>query len=84
MSELKTSEGRLTLILNILNIYAAMHRLIPAELAAKISVISVSVYGVLRAIVKAAENLVGIVPAAAPIVTEVSNDLDAIAPKVTP
>jgi hypothetical protein len=84
MSELKTSEGRLTLILNILNIYAAIHGIIPADLAAKIGVISVSVYGVLRSVVKAAENLVGLVPAAAPIVAEVSKDLDAVAPKVNP
>jgi hypothetical protein len=58
ISELKTSEGRMHLLLQVLGIYSAIHGFIPAPLAAKLMVASAAAYAVARSLVKAAEALV--------------------------
>lgn len=83
ISELKTSEGRMTLVLNLVSIYGALHGFIPAPLAAKIAVISIAAYAIARSLVKAAEAIVKLTPSAKDdvIVEEAGKILDAVAPK---
>lgn len=61
-SELKTSEGRLTLLLNIITIVSAVWGLLPPVLVAKIAAFSVAAYGIARALVKAATVIAKITP----------------------
>lgn len=84
ISELKTSEGRLQLIMQILNIYAAVQGFIPPALAAKISAIALAAYTIGRALVKAAEAIAKLTPTPKDdkIVEEAAKVLDAVAPKV--
>lgn len=83
ISELKTSEGRLQLIMQILNIYAAVHGFIPPALAAKIAAIALAAYTIGRALVKAAEAIAKLTPSPKDdkIVEEAGKLLDAVAPK---
>jgi hypothetical protein len=62
LSEIKTSEGRMTLLTNILGIWAAAHGFIPAPLMAKITVASVGIYAISRALVKLGETIAKITP----------------------
>lgn len=59
MSELQTSEGRLTILTNILGIWSALHGFIPAPLMAKLTVASVGIYAVVRSAIKIAEVIAG-------------------------
>lgn len=83
LSELKTSEGRMALLLNIVAIYSAVQGFLPAPLVAKIAVSSLAVYTVGRAIVKAGEAIAKITPSPKDdaVVEEVGKLLDAAAPK---
>lgn len=83
MSELKTSEGRMTLILNVIAVYGAVQGFLPAALTAKIAVISIAAYGIARSLVKAAEAIVKITPSVKDdaVVAEAGKVLDAVAPK---
>ena len=58
-SELKTSEGRMTLLLNIIGIYSAIQGFIPAPLMAKVAVASVGIYAIARSALKIAEVIAG-------------------------
>lgn len=84
ISELKTSEGRLQLIMQILNIYAAVQGFIPPALAAKIAAIALAAYTIGRALVKAAEAIAKLTPTPKDdkIVEEAAKVLDAVAPKI--
>lgn len=84
LSELKTSEGRMALLLNIITIYSAVQGFLPAALVAKIAVASLAVYTVGRAIVKAGEAIAKITPSPKDdaVVEEAGKLLDAAAPKV--
>lgn len=83
VSELKTSEGRMTLLLNIVGIYSAVQGFIPAPLMAKITVASVAAYSIARAITKAAEAIAKVTPSPKDdaIVAEAVKVLDVVAPK---
>ena len=83
ISELKTSEGRLTLLSTLVTVYSAVQGLIPAELAAKLSVAYVSAFTIARAIVKAAQEIAKITANTKDdaIVDEASKALDIVAPK---
>lgn len=83
INELKTSEGRLTLLTNIVAIYASIQGFIPATLSAKIAMYSVTAYTVARAIVKAAQEIAKITATTKDdvIVDEASKALDIVAPK---
>lgn len=83
LSELKTSEGRMTLILNIIAIYSVAHGFLPAPLVAKIAAASIAAYGIARAIVKAGEAIAKITPTPKDdaIVAEAGKILDTVAPK---
>lgn len=59
MSELQTSEGRLTILTNILGIWSALHGFIPAPLMAKLTVVSVGIYAIARSALKIAEVIAG-------------------------
>ena len=83
LSEIKTSEGRLAILLNIISLYAAVKGFLPADLAAKIAAGSIVVYTVARAIVKAAEAIAKLTPSPKDdaIVDEAGKLLDAAGPK---
>lgn len=83
LSELSTSEGRMTLILNVIAVYGAVQGFLPAALTAKIAVISVAAYAIARSLVKAAESIVKLTPSAKDdaIVAEAGKILDSVAPK---
>lgn len=83
INEIKTSEGRMTLILNVIAIYGAVQGFLPAALVAKIAVISVAAYAIARSVVKAAEAIAKITstPKDDAIVAEVVNILDSVVPK---
>ena len=83
INELKTSEGRLTLLTNIVSIWASVQGIIPTELSAKIAIYSTTAYTVARAIVKAAQEIAKITatPKDDAIVDEASKALDIVAPK---
>jgi hypothetical protein len=83
ISELKTSEGRLTLLTNIVAIYASVQGFIPAALSAKIAIFSVTAYTIARAIVKAAQEIAKLTVNTKDdaIVDEASKALDIVAPK---
>jgi len=83
LSELKTSEGRMTLLLNVVAIYSAAQGFLPPALIAKISVASVAAYGIARALVKAGEAIAKITPSPKDdaIVAEAGALLDKVAPK---
>ena len=83
-SELKTSEGRLTLIGSLVSIYSAVHSFIPPTWAAAISAGLVAVYTVARSLVKMGQAVTPLAPKIAPIVDEAGKELDAIAGKVAP
>ena len=84
LSELKTSEGRLALLLNVISIYSAVQGFLPAPLVAKIGVVSLAIYTAGRSIVKAAGVLSKLTPSPKDdaVVAEVDKVLDAVAPKV--
>lgn len=86
LSEIKTSEGRMALILNLVAIYSAGQGFIPPTLAAKIAVVSLTVYTVARAAVKLAEVIAKLTPNAKDdeIVAEAGRILDVVAPKAKP
>jgi hypothetical protein len=83
LSELQTSEGRLTLILNVIAVYGSIQGFLPAALTAKIAVVSVAAYSIARSLVKAAEAIVKLTPSTKDdaVVAEVGKVLDAVAPK---
>lgn len=83
MSEIKTSEGRMALLLNVVAIYSAAQGFLPPALVAKIAVISLAVYTGGRALVKAAEVFAKLTPSPKDdkIVEEVGKVLDVVAPK---
>lgn len=83
INELKTSEGRLTLLLNVVAIYGSLKGFIPAPLAAKVAVISVAVYAIARSLVKAAEAIAKATPTPKDdaMVAEVGKLVDVLAPK---
>ncbi len=83
LSELKTSEGRLTLIMNIVAIYGSVQGFLPAALTAKIAVFSVAAYAIARSLTKAAEAIAKLTPSPKDdvVVAEVDKVLDAVAPK---
>ena len=83
INELSTSEGRLTLLTNIVSIWACVQGIIPAELSAKIAIYSTTAYTVARAIVKAAQEIAKITATTKDdaIVDEASKALDIVAPK---
>ena len=83
MNELKTSSGRLQLLAQIVNIYAAVQGYIPATLAAKISVTALSAYTIGRAVVNAAEAIAKVTATTKDdeIVAEAKAVLDVVAPK---
>lgn len=85
LSELSTSEGRMALLLNIVSVYSAVHGFIPPALTAKIAVVSLGVYTVGRAIVKAAEAVVKLTSSTKDdaVVEEVGKLLDAAVGKST-
>lgn len=64
ISELKTSEGRMTLLLNVIAIYSAVQGFLPPELVVKIAAFSVAAYAVARALVKAGEAIAKLTPSA--------------------
>ena len=82
-NELKTSEGRLTLLTNIVAVYASIQGFIPPALWAKIAAVSISAYTVARALVKAASEIAKITATTKDdaIVDEASKALDIVAPK---
>jgi len=57
LSELSTSEGRLTILLNLIAVYSAVQGFLPANVTAWISVASVAAYTIGRAVVKAGEAI---------------------------
>jgi len=83
LNEIKTSEGRLTLLLNIIAVYGAVQGFLPAALVAKIAVISVAAYAIARALVKAAGEIAKVTKSTKDdvIVAEAEKVLDAVAPK---
>jgi len=83
MSEIKTSEGRLALLLNVIAIYSAVQGFLPPDLVAKISVVSLAIYTAGRALVKAAEAIVKLTKSEKDdaIVAEAAAVLDAVKPK---
>ena len=83
INELKTSEGRLTLLTNIVSIWASVQGIIPAALSAKIGIYSITAYTVARAIVKAAQEIAKMTATTKDdaIVDEASKALDVVAPK---
>ena len=83
-SELKTSEGRMTLILNIIAIYGSVQGILPAALTAKIAVFSVAAYAIARSLTKAAEAIARLTPSPKDdaVVAEVDSALDAVDSKV--
>ena len=83
VNELKTSEGRLTLLTNVVAIYASVQGFIPATLSAKIATFSVAAYTIARAIVKAAQEIAKITANTKDdaIVAEADKALDIVAPK---
>ena len=83
MNELKTSSGRLQLLAQIVNIYAAVQGYIPATLAAKIGVAALTAYTIGRAIVDAAEAIAKLTPTTKDdeVVAEAKAALDVVAPK---
>lgn len=83
LSELSTSEGRLTLILNVIAVYGSIQGFLPAALTAKIAVISVAAYAIARSLVKAAESIVKLTPSVKDdaVVAEASKILDSIEKK---
>lgn len=83
LSELKTSEGRMALLLNVIAIYSAVQGFLPPSLVAKIAVVSLAIYTAGRAIVKAAEVLSKLTPSPKDdaVVAEAVRVLEAVAPK---
>jgi hypothetical protein len=83
LSELSTSEGRLTLILNVIAVYGSIQGFLPASLTAKIAVISVAAYAIARSLVKAAESIVKLTPSVKDdaVVAEANKILDSIEKK---
>ena len=83
MNELKTSSGRLQLLAQIVNIYAAVQGYIPATLAAKIGVAALAAYTIGRAVVNAAEAIAKVTATTKDdeIVAEAKAVLDVVAPK---
>ena len=83
MSEIKTSEGRLALLLNVIAIYSAVQGFLPPDLVAKISVVSLAIYTAGRALVKAAEAIVKLTTSEKDdkVVAEVAAALDAVKPE---
>jgi len=83
LSELSTSEGRLTLILNVIAVYGSIQGFLPAALTAKIAVISVAAYAIARSLVKAAEAIVKLTPSTKDdeVVSEANKILDSIEKK---
>lgn len=87
LSELKTSEGRMTLVLNIISIWAAVQGFLPATLVVKVAAASIAVYAIARSLVKAGEAIAKITPSPKDdaIVAEVVKVLDAVSgAKVNP
>jgi len=84
VSEIKTSEGRLALLLNIITVYSAVQGILPPTLVAKIAMVSVSVYTIGRAAVKFAEVLVKLTKSEKDdkVVAEVGALLDVASDKV--
>ena len=82
-SEIRTSEGRLHLIGQIMVIYGAIHGFIPVPIATTIALWAFGIYTASRAIVKAAEALSGLTKSTRDdaIVAEAAKILDAVAPK---
>ena len=83
INELKTSEGRLTLLTNIVSIWASVQGIIPTALSAKIAIYSITAYTVARAIVKAAQEIAKMTATTKDdaIIDEASKALDVVAPK---
>ena len=81
VSELKTSEGRMTLLLNVIGIYSAVQGFLPPDLVAKVAAFSVAAYAVARALVKAGEAIAKLTPSVKDdaIVDEAGALLDAAA-----
>ena len=86
LTEIKTSEGRMTLLLNIVGVYSAVQGFIPPALAAKIAVGSVAAYSIARAIVKLGEAIAKMTPSAKDdaIVAEAGALLDRVVPTAPP
>lgn len=85
-TEIKSSEGRLTLMLNAIMLYSAVQGFLPPPLTAKIAAVSVAGYAIARALVKAAEAIAKITASTKDdaIVAEAEGLLDAAAAKVAP
>ena len=84
VSEIKTSEGRMTLLLNVIGIYSAIQGFLPPDLVAKVAAFSVAAYAVARALVKAGEAIAKVTATEKDdkIVAEAGSLLDAASGKV--